>query len=46
MQTPETFTGQVVDDAEVIARLADDATKQRMRDVNPPSWVAAMTAVG
>jgi 3-oxoacyl-[acyl-carrier protein] reductase len=46
MQTPETFTGQVVDDAEVIARLADDATKQRMREVNPSSWVTAMTAAG
>lgn len=46
MQTPQTFTGQVVDDAEVIARLADDATKQRMRDINPPSWVAAMAAAG
>ena len=46
MQTPQTFTGQVVDDAEVIARLANDATKQRMRDINPPSWVAAMTAAG
>jgi NAD(P)-dependent dehydrogenase (short-subunit alcohol dehydrogenase family) len=46
LQTPQTFTGQVVDDAEVIARLADDATKQRMRDINPPSWVAAMTAAG
>jgi citronellol/citronellal dehydrogenase len=46
MQTPQTFTGQVVDDAEVIARLAGEATKQRMRDINPPSWVAAMTAAG
>ena len=42
MQTPETFTGQVVNDAEVIARLADEATRQRMREINPPSWVAAM----
>ena len=43
MQTPETFTGQVVDDAEVIARLADPTTQQRMRDINPPAWIAAMT---
>jgi NAD(P)-dependent dehydrogenase (short-subunit alcohol dehydrogenase family) len=44
MQTPETFTGQVVDDAEVIARLADEATKERMRQINPPAWVAAMSS--
>jgi citronellol/citronellal dehydrogenase len=43
MQTPDTFTGQVVNDAEVIARLADEATRQRMREINPPSWVAAMS---
>ena len=44
LQTPETFTGQVVDDAQVIARLADAATKQHMRAINPPRWVAAMDA--
>jgi hypothetical protein len=44
LQTPETFTGQVVNDAEVIAHLADEATKQRMREINPPNWVAAMSA--
>lgn len=44
MQTPETFTGQVVDDAQVIERLADEATKQHMREINPPQWVAAMSA--
>jgi NAD(P)-dependent dehydrogenase (short-subunit alcohol dehydrogenase family) len=44
LQTPETFTGQVVDDAQVIARLADPATKQHMRAINPPRWVAAMDA--
>lgn len=43
MQTPETFTGQVVDDAEVIARLADPATQQRMKEINPSAWVAAMS---
>ena len=46
LQTPETFTGQVVNDAEVIARLADDATQRRMREINPPAWVEAMTAAG
>ncbi len=43
LQTPETFTGQVVNDAEVIARLADEATRQHMRELNPPAWVAAMS---
>lgn len=42
MQTPETFTGQVVHDAEVIARLGDAATQQRMREINPDWWVDAM----
>ncbi len=44
MQTPETFTGQVCNDAEVIARLGDEATKQHMREINPAWWVAAMHA--
>ena len=44
LQTPASFTGQVVDDAQVIARLADADTKQRMRQINPPAWVAAMDA--
>lgn len=43
-QTPETFTGQVHNDAELIAKLADDATKERFRELNPESWVAAMGA--
>jgi citronellol/citronellal dehydrogenase len=42
MQTPDTFTGQVVNDAEVIARLADEATRQRMKELNPPAWAEAM----
>jgi NAD(P)-dependent dehydrogenase (short-subunit alcohol dehydrogenase family) len=46
LQTPATFTGQVVNDAEAIARLADEATQQRMREINPPNWVAAMSAGG
>jgi citronellol/citronellal dehydrogenase len=44
MQTPDTFTGQVVNDAEVIARLADEATKRHYRETYPASWVAAMAA--
>lgn len=42
MQTPQSFTGQVVDDAQVIARLADAATQERMREINPAAWVTAM----
>ena len=30
LATPATFTGQVVDDAEAVAQLADDATKKRL----------------
>ncbi len=45
MQTPATFTGQVVHDADVIMRLGDAATQQRMREINPEWWVAAMPAV-
>lgn len=46
LQTPETFTGQVCSDAEVIARLADEATRQWMIEINPESWVAAMSVSG
>jgi citronellol/citronellal dehydrogenase len=42
LQTPATFTGQVVDDAQVIARLGDAATQARMRALNPPLWVQTM----
>ena len=44
MQTPESFTGQVYNDAQLIERLASDADKSRFRGANPPNWVAAMTA--
>lgn len=44
MQTPETFTGQVYHDAQLIERLASDADKARFRAENPENWVAAMTA--
>ena len=44
LQTPESFTGQVQNDAQVIARLADATTQARFREMNPPAWVAAMTA--
>ena len=44
MQTPESFTGQVYNDAQLIERLASDADKSKFRGANPPNWVAAMTA--
>jgi citronellol/citronellal dehydrogenase len=44
LQTPETFTGRVHNDAELIGRLADDATKERFRAANPANWVSAMTS--
>jgi NAD(P)-dependent dehydrogenase (short-subunit alcohol dehydrogenase family) len=44
MQTPDTFTGQVYNDAQLIERLAGDADKARFKAENPENWVAAMTA--
>jgi NAD(P)-dependent dehydrogenase (short-subunit alcohol dehydrogenase family) len=44
MQTPDTFTGQVYNDAQLIERLASDADKAKFRSENPPNWVEAMTA--
>ncbi len=44
LQTPETFTGQVVDDAQVIARLGDKETQDRFRALNPSWWAEAMDA--
>jgi NAD(P)-dependent dehydrogenase (short-subunit alcohol dehydrogenase family) len=44
MQTPESFTGQVYNDAQLIERLASEADKARYRSENPPNWVEAMTA--
>lgn len=41
-QTPATYTGQVDHDAGVIAALADDETRNRMRAMNPDFWAAAM----
>ncbi|MGI8551787.1 MAG: SDR family NAD(P)-dependent oxidoreductase [Dehalococcoidia bacterium] len=46
LQTPATFTGQVCSDAEVIARLADAATQQHLRGINPPGWAEAMSVRG
>jgi citronellol/citronellal dehydrogenase len=44
LQTPDTFTGQVYNDAQLIEILASDADKTRFRAENPPNWVEAMTA--
>jgi citronellol/citronellal dehydrogenase len=44
LQTPATFTGQVNNDAEVIARLAGEATRKHFRESNPKQWVAALDA--
>lgn len=41
-QTPEIYTGQVNNDAEVIANLATEETKQRFRELNPDYWAIAM----
>jgi citronellol/citronellal dehydrogenase len=45
-QTPDTYTGQINNDAEVIANLADEATKARLRALNPDYWNAAMDGAG
>ena len=45
LQTPETFTGQVHKDAEVIGRLADAQTRKRFADLNPESWTEFMNSV-
>lgn len=44
LQTPDSFTGQVYNDAQLIERLGSEADKARYRAENPPNWVAAMTA--
>jgi NAD(P)-dependent dehydrogenase (short-subunit alcohol dehydrogenase family) len=44
LQTSETFTGEVHNDAEVIRLLADDATREKFRGMNPENWVNAMSA--
>ena len=46
LQTPQSFTGRVHDDAEIIAHLADDESRARLRALNPPHWTAAMDAAG
>ena len=41
-QTPETFTGQINNDAQVIGNLADPQTKSRLKKLNPDYWISAM----
>ncbi|HIG44026.1 MAG: SDR family NAD(P)-dependent oxidoreductase [bacterium] len=41
-QTPESYTGRVNNDAEVISNLADTETATRLRELNPDDWVQAM----
>jgi NAD(P)-dependent dehydrogenase (short-subunit alcohol dehydrogenase family) len=45
MQSVDSFTGRVHDDAEVIGYLADDATKNKLRELNPDYWGVAMDKV-
>ena len=45
VQSTESFTGRVHNDAEVVGYLADEAAKQRFRELNPDSWTAIMDGV-
>jgi NAD(P)-dependent dehydrogenase (short-subunit alcohol dehydrogenase family) len=40
--TPETGTGIVMNDAQIINKYADDAAKKRFRELNGENWAAAM----
>lgn len=42
--TPETGTGIVMNDAQVINKYADEATQKRLRELNGENWSAAMQA--
>lgn len=42
LQSTDTFTGQVYNDAGIIAHLADEETKDRCRRLNPQYWSTAM----
>jgi citronellol/citronellal dehydrogenase len=44
-QTPQTFTGRVHNDAEVIGYLAGKETKSRFRELNPDYWSAIMDKI-
>jgi NAD(P)-dependent dehydrogenase (short-subunit alcohol dehydrogenase family) len=40
--TPETGTGIVMNDAQVVNKFSDDATKKRFRELNGETWSAAL----
>jgi NAD(P)-dependent dehydrogenase (short-subunit alcohol dehydrogenase family) len=40
--TPETGTGIVMNDAQIINKFSDEATKKRFRDMNGENWASAM----
>ena len=40
--TPETGTGIVMNDAQIINKFSDAATKDRFRKLNGEAWSAAM----
>ncbi len=46
LQTTDTFTGLVHNDAEVIGYLADSETKTRFRELNPNYWSVVMDSIG
>jgi citronellol/citronellal dehydrogenase len=43
MQTVDSCTGAVMTDAETVQRFADDATFQRYKAMNPPSWSESLS---
>ncbi len=45
LQTTETFTGRVHNDAEIIGYLADDRSKDRFRELNPDHWSVVMDSI-
>ena len=45
LQTTDSFTGRVHDDAEIIGHLSDDDTKDRFRALNPDYWTKVMDSI-
>lgn len=45
LQSTDTFTGRVHNDAEIIGLLADEAAQEEFRAMNPGYWNASMDAV-
>ncbi len=43
LMTPDTGTGIVMNDAQIINAYSDEATKKRMRELNGENWTQAMT---